>query len=280
MKIKRYTDTNTFYSKVSSFLEKNEDVNNLALGILNKLVKNPNTYGEMKPVYFTVESENLIKLVMLMTPPYNLQLVGINDPEAVEKAIDGLISNNISIPGIIGCKELCLNFEKLWKEKTSCKSETAMDQRIYRLDTVKKVPKTEGFFKIADENEIDILTQWFIEFHDYLNEQISQESAAKSIKSLINRKRAFLWIDKGPVTMIVANRGSENGITVSGVYTPERFRRMGYATSCVAKASQYLLDQGYKYCTLYTDLSNPTSNSIYQKIGYKPIADSVMIRFN
>jgi uncharacterized protein len=64
-----------------------------------------------------------------------------------------------------------------------------------------------------------------------------------------------------------------NGIRISPVYTPPEHRRKGYAISCVATLSQMLLDKGNKYCFLFTDLANPTSNSIYQKIGYQPICD-------
>ncbi len=52
-----------------------------------------------------------------------------------------------------------------------------------------------------------------------------------------------------------------------------KYRRQGYASSCVAALSQTLLDQGRKYCFLFTDLANPTSNHIYQAIGYQPICD-------
>ena len=64
-----------------------------------------------------------------------------------------------------------------------------------------------------------------------------------------------------------------NGITVNLVYTPPSLRRKGYATECVAKLSKLLLDSVSKFCFLFTDLMNPTSNSIYQKIGYRPIID-------
>ena len=64
-----------------------------------------------------------------------------------------------------------------------------------------------------------------------------------------------------------------NGIKVSPVYTPPEYRGKGYATSCVAAVSQHLLNTGYKYCFLFTDVANPTSNHIYQKIGYQPVCE-------
>jgi predicted GNAT family acetyltransferase len=67
--------------------------------------------------------------------------------------------------------------------------------------------------------------------------------------------------------------------TIGLVYTPPYFRGKGYATSCVAAVSQLALDRGFEKCVLYTDLANPTSNSIYMKIGYRPICDSIEIKF-
>jgi uncharacterized protein len=57
------------------------------------------------------------------------------------------------------------------------------------------------------------------------------------------------------------------------VYTPPEHRRKGYASACVATLSQTLLNQGYKYCFLFTDLANPTSNHIYEAIGYQSVGD-------
>jgi len=66
---------------------------------------------------------------------------------------------------------------------------------------------------------------------------------------------------------------------VAFVYTPPYYREKGYATSCVAQISQIALEKGFTKCVLYTDLANPISNSIYQKIGYVPVCDSLMLKF-
>jgi predicted GNAT family acetyltransferase len=73
---------------------------------------------------------------------------------------------------------------------------------------------------------------------------------------------------------------TDNGMTVGGVYTPPELRGKGYATSCVAELSRNILQSGKKFCVLTTDLANPTSNSIYIKIGYKPIGDNSFYIFS
>jgi predicted GNAT family acetyltransferase len=64
-----------------------------------------------------------------------------------------------------------------------------------------------------------------------------------------------------------------HGIRIGAVYTPPEYRQRGYASACVAYLSQMMLDSGRKFCFLFTDLSNPTSNHIYQQIGYEPVCD-------
>ena len=84
----------------------------------------------------------------------------------------------------------------------------------------------------------------------------------------------YLWDVGGvPVSLAGGTRPGVHCISVGPVYTPPEHRCRGYASACVAALSQHLLDAGWEFCTLFTDLANPTSNSIYQKIGYRPVCD-------
>ena len=82
-----------------------------------------------------------------------------------------------------------------------------------------------------------------------------------------------MWDNDGPVSMAGWTGKTLNGVRVTFVYTPPEFRRHGYASACVAALTQRLLDEGNRYCCLYTDLANPTSNRIYQQIGYRAVCD-------
>jgi predicted GNAT family acetyltransferase len=73
--------------------------------------------------------------------------------------------------------------------------------------------------------------------------------------------------------MAAKTRETDHGAVVSLVYTPANHRGKGYASNLTAGLSDHFLKQGYQFCVLFTDLANPTSNAIYQKIGYYPVAD-------
>jgi hypothetical protein len=97
---------------------------------------------------------------------------------------------------------------------------------------------------------------------------------------MIERENVFFWEDDGDVVSVtIANRPQIQGICLSGVYTPPSFRKKGYARALVAEVSRAMLARGYRLTNLFTDLSNPTSNKIYQEVGYKPVCDYRQYRF-
>ena len=85
---------------------------------------------------------------------------------------------------------------------------------------------------------------------------------------------AVLWEDGAQVSFAAYGGPTPNGIRIGPVYTPPKLRGRGYATALVADLSQRLLDEGRRYCFLYTDLANPTSNAIYERIGYVRVGES------
>jgi predicted GNAT family acetyltransferase len=97
-------------------------------------------------------------------------------------------------------------------------------------------------------------------------------------------REVWLWEDgpedgRAPVCMVGAGSPTRNGVRIGAVYTPPERRGRGYASALVAHVSASLLAAGRRFCTLYTDLDNPTSNRLYRRIGYRPVADVLHLRF-
>lgn len=66
-----------------------------------------------------------------------------------------------------------------------------------------------------------------------------------------------------------------NGVArVGPVYTPPAHRRRGHGSAVTAAATAAAISEGAEDVVLYTDLANPTSNAIYQAIGYRPDHDA------
>lgn len=111
----------------------------------------------------------------------------------------------------------------------------------------------------------------------FIREAIGDDAVKNDEVRLVDRHLSegslYLWQDNIPVSMAGFSGATPNGIRINLVYTPPLYRKKGYATSCVAALSQTLLDARCKYCFLFTDLANPTSNHIYQTIGYQPVCE-------
>ncbi len=63
------------------------------------------------------------------------------------------------------------------------------------------------------------------------------------------------------------------------VYTPPGLRRRGYAGALTVAVSRAALDAGADEVVLFTDLANPTSNALYQRLGYRPVEDRIILSF-
>jgi len=83
-----------------------------------------------------------------------------------------------------------------------------------------------------------------------------------------------LWDDGGEVVSLAGVGGrTPTGIRIGPVYTPPEHRGVGYASNLVAAATQEQLDGGRSFVFLFTDRANPTSNHIYEAIGFEAVSD-------
>lgn len=88
----------------------------------------------------------------------------------------------------------------------------------------------------------------------------------------------FWQVDGVPVCMASYHLPLFGVCRVGPVYTPPEHRRNGYAGALTAHVTEQILAQGNQAC-LYTDLANPTSNKLYARIGYLPVADAIDLTF-
>jgi hypothetical protein len=136
-----------------------------------------------------------------------------------------------------------------------------------------------GRARLADDGDLELVTAWQVAFKAEALGESDPSDAEGTAKRAITDRTCWLWDAGGPASMVQTTRRTTHGATVSYVYTPPEDRGRGYASAVVAALSQHLLDSGFEFCTLFTDLANPTSNHIYQQIGYRPVADFDQIRF-
>lgn len=284
MKLRQYDSARTFLERTGPFLERNEAGNNLLLGLVHMLVQQQaKSDRTTKAVMAAVENDEGSPVLVMLLNSLNLIVAGEEEePElgqAVRLAATHFIEAGAEVPGIVGPPAIAGPMADLWAFANGKTAFVKMNQRVYRLDEVKPIPYGTGSLRAADPGDLGLVADWIHEFAVSIGENVSRDDAAAKASENIRSGSLYLWEDGRPVSMAKKTRPTRNGIVLSLVYTPPPYRNKGYASSCVASLSTLLLDEGYRFCSLYTDLSNPTSNAIYAKIGYNPVQDSAMYRF-
>jgi uncharacterized protein len=280
MELRRFHSIEEFYRRAESFLVEREAEHNLVLGICTILMRHPERIGH-PPYLACVEQAGQVVAVAFMGPPNRLVLSHIAAPGAIPLIAGDLYGEYKALPGVIASVTFAKAFADEWRRLSDQNYKLSMAQRIYQLEEVRPVRGVPGHIRRATEEDRSLLREWLAEF----NEEALGETDTSGIDGMVDRFLGFetqglyLWEDGRPVSMSGYGRPTPKGIVVQAVYTPHEQRGRGYASANVAALSRLLLDQGGKYCFLYTDRANPTANHIYQAIGYTPVCDADVYRF-
>ena len=282
MKVELTEDARAFLDAAGPLLLEDEARSNLILGLAGTLVDDPDRYAAKR---FWVVTDDLggPAAAAMQTPPYNLLLAPARSVAALEALVESIEGG---LPGIVAARPEVDDFVRLWSRSRGVEPRVLRNQGIYALERVQPVPAATGTRRAATADDVALVMDWMIAFGEEVLEEgdPGRTEARNVVESRLGdggEAGGFdLWEDGGEVVSLSGWGGpTPNGIRIGPVYTPPEARGRGYATSLVAGLSQSLLDAGRRFCFLYTDLANPTSNAIYERIGYVRVAESAMVTF-
>lgn len=276
--VREYQSAEDFLAHNEVFMLKNESSNNLILGLANRMQMLPD-FGDEKLFLAILKNGQIVAQALRSHLDKPLALTEMGEGE-VKALVDYLISRKIEVHAVVGASVSSEMFLRLWKNP-GC---LHMHQGIYELTKV-IMPKVNGL-KLHRANKEDLsICQSFLE--GFVGECFPGEKevvarASEIAKRNVEGKNLYiLQNEKGESLSIAAKvRESKNAGTVSLVYTPKELRGRGYGSLVTALVSKEIMNNGKQKCNLFTDMSNPTSNSIYQKIGYKKIGESKHFTFD
>ena len=259
----------------------------MIVGIAARVSEQPDFYSKHAIYFATVDEGDRLIAAAVRTPPHRVIIYSAldADPEPLRQIVADMVevgkdfevdSPVRRVTGVTGPSATALAFARAWTGLTGQSHKPGMSQRIYELRKVDPPENVSGGLRSATDEDLDLLAEWLYWFNvDCHLPVIPKEEAREIATRYLAGGNLFLWEVEGrPVSMAGRGRNSSHGITVNMVYTPPELRGRGYASACVAALSQHMLDAGWAFTTLYTDLANPTSNSIYQRIGSRPVCDS------
>jgi uncharacterized protein len=274
-------DARAFLDAAGPLLLEDEARNNLILGVTGTLIEDPDRYAAKRFWVVTDEGGEPIAAAM-QTPPYNLLLAPVRSDAALEElaqAIDG------DLPGVVASHPEVDDFVRLWSQTHAVEPRILRNQGVYALERVRSLPSAPGSRRAATIEDHPLVMDWMIAFGEEVLEE--NDPGQTEARNFVDQRLGGdgtggfeLWEDGGDVVSLSSWGGpTPNGIRIGPVYTPPELRGRSYATSLVAELSQSLLDDGRRFCFLYTDLANPTSNAIYERIGYVKVCESAMVAF-
>ena len=279
MQVVKAPDAATWLRRAGPLLLADEARHNLVLGLAGTLRDRPELYPEHE--LWLVEDDGLVVGAALRTPPYRLVLAQPKVPGALEALAGGLPD----VPGVVAAVPEGHEFAAAWQARTGTEIRPGHAQGVYKLERVVPPRPASGSSRPATDADRELLLEWL---HAFSIEALHEETP-----DLVNLERMVaqrigpaadsgfvLWEDEGePVSATGFGSPTPTGSRIGPVYTPPERRGRGYASVLVAEVSQAQLDAGKRFCFLYTDLANPTSNKIYLDLGYERVCDSVELDF-
>jgi len=280
MNVRSYSDAGAFLAVAEGPLLRKEAKNNLMLGIADR-VRCGRTYGSEPPIFATVDAEGELVAAAIRTPPFPLIVTCADGRhDALDPLVDHLLTVDGQLPGVNAEASVAAAFAERWTKRSSRLAELDMQMRVYALHEVDRPEGVPGRMRLAQEEDVDLLAEWMLRFHEEAVPGDPPSDPGETVRRFMESGTMAVWDHGGPVSMAGSSRGTANGTTVSAVYTPPEKRRNGYASACVAGLCELLLERGNAFCALYADLSNPTSNRIYQRIGFRLVSEAAVYRFS
>jgi GNAT superfamily N-acetyltransferase len=255
------------------FLSSEPVLHNLILSILHSRM----AQGDRGRYWIAFHGEKTVGVVVQSPLEYPATLTPM-EPRAVLAMVDAIAESGVTLPGVSGDAATAASFAGRWSERCKSPATPFQGTRLYELLELGEVPPTEGQLRQAGTSDRSLMILWTRAFQDEIGE--SADGTELRVDRGLGAGQLWLWDQGGETTSMAVSREPAQGVVrLSGVYTPPEKRKHGYAAACVHALSKHLRDSGYR-CILYTDLANPTSNSIYRRIGYRAVAEALRYRFD
>ncbi|MFI5796296.1 GNAT family N-acetyltransferase [Streptomyces sp. NPDC051677] len=275
-------DVNSFLARAGDFLHSRPAMHTIPLTVTEALrTRGPHAYGAQPPVFGMLKRAGKVHATYFRTPPRRLNLTPLTPDEADTLAAH-LAALGVTLPGVSADRDTAAAFAEAWQRHTGATSTLRERQRLYRLGTLTPPePHPGGQGRVAGEQDRTQLMLWYREFAEAIGEVVSADAGSWADTRIVYGRVTFWETPDGtPVSMAGVTPIVAGQIRVAPVYTPAQLRGRGYAGAVTAEVSRAGVAAGATEVLLFADLANPTSNSLYQRIGYRPVTDFAVYDFS
>ncbi|MZD10265.1 GNAT family N-acetyltransferase [Streptomyces sp. SID5785] len=269
-------DSAQFVARAGDFLRADPALHTVALGVI-EMLRAPGAPDRDASFGVWTGPDGRVDGYFFRTAPqpHYAVLPGPAAAAALLDVLGGRLPGGVSGPaGTTG------DLAAAWQERNpGGRAERIMAQRLYRLDALTPPdPAPSGRPRRAGPGDRELLVDWFVRFAEDTRLEaggVSREQAEQWVDGRLGYGGVLLWEaeDGTPLAMAGVTRPAAGSVRVAPVYTPPTLRGRGYGGAVTAEISRAAREAGTPEVLLFTDLANPTSNGLYQRLGYRPLRD-------
>ncbi|MFC0432142.1 GNAT family N-acetyltransferase [Kutzneria buriramensis] len=282
MKARYYDDAAEFWTVAHDLFEAEPAKHTTVLSVVHAVLNAPRPDAAPLVLVTLHDESGSLRGAALRTPPWPLALSGIGVDD-VPFLVGELLEQHPGLDSVMGPRDVADRFGGEWASATGTTVKTIFDLRLYRLAEL-ITPQVAGRARIAGEADLDVAVQHWVGFSDEsaAHRGTNSADAEAAVRQQFSLGSAtVLWeVDGVVVSSAVAKVPNAGASRIGPVYTPPEHRRHGYAAAATAEAARWARSVGAREVLLYTDLANPTSNGVYQRIGFRPVTDFVELAFD
>ena len=269
--VTRSDDPSWVLDHAGAFLASDPVRHNIILTLLHARVAHPEP-GR----YWIAGSGSQVAGVVLQSPLEFHATLTPMAPEVVAAVVDRIASDGVELPGVNGEAATAAHFAGCWTERTKAAAIPYQGLRLYQLGEVMDLPPAPGRLRLGTVEDRELVIDWVRRFQTEIGEHLTD--AGVMVDQWQPAGQLWIWDTGTAVSMAVTRDAVESVVRIAAVYTPRDLRQRGYAGSCVSELSRRIRARVQRPI-LYTDLGNPTSNSLYRRIGFIAVAEALRYRF-
>ena len=269
-------DVDDFLDRAGDFLRSQPGLHVMQLTWAERVrARGAKAFATEAPVFGMLERAGEVHATFYRLPPRALCLSPLT-PEQADSLAAHLAALGHSLPSVSADHSTATVFAEAWQRHTGA-TPKIRDTRLclYRLGTLTPPePMPAGRGRVLGEQDLEQVMFWCGEFAKAVGEVVSIDADSWASTRFAD-KRYTLWEtpDGTPVSIAGMNPLIGGQIQVDIVYTPAHLRGSGYAGAVSAEVSRAALAAGARDVVLFADLANPTSNALYQRLGYRPLTN-------
>jgi predicted GNAT family acetyltransferase len=268
-------DVDDFLARAGDFLRSRPALHTMPLSVTEKLrTLGTAAYGARVPVFGRLERAGKVHATFYRFASRSMSVTSLT-PEEADTLAAHLAALGHALPSVTADHSTATAFAEAWQRRTGATPTLRVQLHLYRLGTLtppEPVPAGRG--RPAGEEDHEHLMRWCREFAADTGEAVTIDAGSWASTKFAEKRYTF-WEtpDGAPVSMAGVNPMVGGQVRVDPVYTPARLRGRGYAGAVTVEVSRAALTAGAADVVLFTNAANPTSNALYQRIGYRPVTD-------